>query len=55
METAPDFEALRAERNRKTMEAHQRLADELGVPLQTLRSNHNPNACYCACASGGPC
>ena len=55
METAPDFEALRAERNRKTMEAHQRLADELGVPLQTLRSNHNPNACYCACARGGPC
>jgi len=46
METAPDFDALRAERNKKVAEAHQRLADELGVPLQTLRSNHNPNACY---------
>jgi len=55
METEPDFEALRAERNKKVMEAHQRLADELGVPLQKLSSNHNPNACYCACTSGGPC
>lgn len=55
MEPAPDFEALRAERNRKVMEAQQRLAAELDVPLQSLRSNHNPNACYCACTSGGPC
>lgn len=55
METAPDFDAMRAERNRKVMDAHQRVADELGVPLQEMRSNYNPNACYCACTSGGPC
>ena len=54
METAPDFEALRAERNRRAMEQHEKLADELGVPLSALRSSYNPNACYCACASGGP-
>lgn len=50
---APDFEALRAERNRRAMEMHQKIADEHGVPLQSLRSNFNPNACYCACP--GPC
>lgn len=55
METAPDFEALRAERNRRVMEHHQKLADELGVPLSTLRSNYNPHACYCACTTDGPC
>lgn len=48
-----DFEALRAERNRRVVESHQRLAEELGVPI--VRSNHDPNACYCACTSGGPC
>lgn len=55
MDTAPDFEALRAERNRQVMEHHKKLADEIGVPLSSLSSNHNPNACYCACTSGGPC
>lgn len=55
METAPDFEALRADRNRRVMEHHQKLADELGVPLSSMRSNYNTNACYCACSSHGPC
>jgi len=55
MEKEHDFEALRAERNRRVMEHQQKLADELGVPLSSLRSNYNPNACYCACTSGGPC
>lgn len=55
MDTAPDFNALRAERNRQVMEAHQRLAEELGVPLHSLHSTFNPDACYCACSSGGPC
>lgn len=50
-----DFEALRAERNRRVVESHQRLAEELGVPVASLFSNHDPNACYCACTSGGPC
>ena len=52
---APDFESLRAERNRLVMAHHQKLADELGVPLASLRSNYNPHSCYCACASEGPC
>ncbi len=51
----PDFEALRAARNKQVMESHQHLADGLGVPLTSLRSNFNPNACYCACINGGPC
>lgn len=55
MDAAPDFEALRAERNRRVMEHIQKMADEFGVPPSSLRSNHNPDACYCACGSGGPC
>ena len=55
MSTLPDFEALRAERNRLVMESHQRIADELEIPLESLRSNFNPNSCYCACSTGGPC
>lgn len=51
----PDFEALRAERNRRVIEHHQKIADEHGVSLQSLRSTFNPNACYCACSSNGPC
>lgn len=55
MTAIPDFEALRAERNKRVQESHQRLADEHGIPLQSLRSNFNPNACYCACTINGPC
>ena len=55
MDAAPDFDALRAERNKKVMEHHQRLADELGMPLSPMSSYFNPNSCYCACISGGPC
>jgi hypothetical protein len=53
--STPDFEALRAERNRQVMDAHKKLAEEMGVPLQSMRSNFNPAACYCACGTGGPC
>lgn len=53
--STPDFEALRAERNRQVLEAHERLAEEMGVPLQSMRSNFNPAACYCACGTRGPC
>jgi hypothetical protein len=52
-EDAPDFEALRRERNEGAIRSMQKLADEHGIPLQSLRSNFNPNACYCACP--GPC
>lgn len=51
----PDFDVLRTERNRQVMEHHQKMADELEVPLESLRSNFNPNACYCACGHDGPC
>lgn len=33
----------------------QKVADEWGVPLQSLFSSHNEHACYCACGTGGPC
>lgn len=51
---APDFDALRASRNAAAQERAQKIADEWGVPLQSLRSTFNPDACYCACPSG-PC
>ena len=35
----PDFEALRAKRNASVMAQHQKMADEYGIPLQSLRSN----------------
>jgi hypothetical protein len=50
----PDFEELRARRNASVQAQMQKLADEYGVPLQSLRSNFNPHACYCACPEG-PC
>ena len=55
MAAAPDFEALRAQRNAAALEMHQKSADEYGVPLQSLRSNFDPSACYCACSTGGLC
>lgn len=51
---AIDFEALRRDRNARVQESMQKLADEHGIPLQSLRHNFNPNACYCACPDG-PC
>lgn len=55
MTQPPDFEALRAKRNAAVLDRHQKMADEWGVSLQSLRSNFNPSACYCACGTGGPC
>jgi hypothetical protein len=51
----PDFEALRAARNLSVLAAQEKMAAEWGVPLQSLRSNFNPESCYCACATHGPC
>lgn len=51
----PDFDALRAVRNARAQERHQKLAEEYGIPLQSLRSTFKPNACYCACTTNGPC
>jgi hypothetical protein len=55
--SAPDFEALRATRNASVLARTKKIADEYGIPLQSLRSSFNPNACYCACGSEprGPC
>jgi hypothetical protein len=55
MADTPDFDALRAERNKSMQAMHQALADEHGIPLQSLRSNFKPDACYCACTTNGPC
>ena len=51
----PDFEALRAHRNEQVQQQIQKLADEWGTPMQSLRTTFDFHACYCACASGGPC
>lgn len=51
----PDFEALRAERNASVMRIVKKQADEWGVPVESLQTTFDPKACYCACASGGPC
>ncbi len=53
--TSPDFEALRAERNAAQQELLKAFAARESVPLQSVRSTFNPHACYCACASRGPC
>lgn len=53
--SAPDFEALRAKRNADVLEKTQKLADEHGIPLQSLRTSFDPTSCYCACGTGGPC
>lgn len=50
-----DFDALRAERNAAVAEHHKKIAEEYGFSLDDLQSNFNPNACYCACGTGGPC
>lgn len=51
----PDFEALRAERNKKHDEWVQKFCAEHDFSPEDLRTNYNPDACYCACGTGGPC
>lgn len=46
----PDFEALRAERNK----AHEQFCKELEAEGWKVHQA-DPDRCYCACASGGPC
>lgn len=53
--TSPDFETLRAHRNARVQEIFQKLADEHGMPLESMQTTFNPNACYCDCGNGGPC
>ena len=51
----PDFEALRAERNKSVQESMQNVAEMMGCPVEQLQTNYNPDKCYCACSTGGPC
>lgn len=52
--SAPDFEALRAERNRKYNEFAEEMRAK-GWDVSGACIHSNPNRCYCDCASGGPC
>jgi hypothetical protein len=53
-EPPPDFVRLRATRNESVRASMQKLADEYDVPIESLQSTFNPDACYCACPEG-PC
>ena len=50
--STPDFEALRAKRNAETEALYTRLEEEYDMePLH----KPDPNRCFCACSTGGPC
>ena len=51
----PNFEALRAARNESVLKRLAEQAEEWGVPVESITTSFNPNACYCACTTGGPC
>ncbi len=53
--TQHDFESLRAKRNEQVLASIKKIAEELDCPFEGLKSTFNPNACYCACGTGGPC
>ena len=55
MTEKPDFDALRAARNRKHDEWVQKFCAEHDFTPESLQTNYNPDACYCACGTGGPC
>lgn len=50
----PDFEALRAKRNAEIQTVIDAAAAKMGW-TGPVHSSFDPNACYCACGSGGPC
>lgn len=51
-----DFEKLRAKRNAAVTKAIQEMWGRLGGSTDEAPvSNFDPNACYCACSTGGPC
>jgi hypothetical protein len=52
----PNFELLRAERNRKHEEFMQEMRDQ-GWDASSFCVHNDPNRCYCACGSNppGPC
>lgn len=50
----PDFEKLRAERNRRAEAWLDSFAREHKLDRSKVRSSFNPEACYCNCPEG-PC
>ena len=56
-DNATDFEALRARRNEALQDVIEAAARKLGWTPEEgpIESTFDPDACYCACADGGPC
>ena len=53
--TKPDFEALRMLRNEAVRQQLEEVAARHGWDKAHIAHSFNFDACYCACASGGPC
>jgi hypothetical protein len=53
--TPEEFAALREVRNSKVRAVMEKIAAENDIEFASLKHNHNDNACYCACGSGGAC
>lgn len=53
--TPEEFAELRRKRNESVRACIAKIAAEEGWDLSEIKSSHNDNACYCACANGGPC
>ena len=56
--TAPDFAALRKGRNERVHATIMKMAREMGWTEgdnEPIHHTFDNEACYCACASGGPC
>lgn len=53
--TPEEFAELRRKRNEAVREAVAAIAKEHGFDQSEMSCNHNDDACYCACADGGPC
>lgn len=51
----PDFDELRRVRNEAIVAHVTQMAAELGATYEEVKHNFDPNACYCACTTGGPC
>lgn len=51
----PDFESLRAERNAAMERWIDEFCEKHGQDRSQEQTSFDPEACYCACATGGPC
>lgn len=50
----PDFEKLRADRNKAIDGFAKSVAEKYGWDANKIEVSHDPHACYCACPDG-PC